>query len=165
MRYILLLLLLTACSQERKVQRAVDVLSQEPSAAALFCSNRFPSKDTTIYKDSLVFLDTLYQLSPAEIDTIVREDTIVIVKTSPSKTITKTIVKTVEIVKQPTEKIEEQRQLYLSCEKRYQVLYLKNEETEKQAKQWKERFWWLLLLAAALFGFTIRKPILKLIGR
>lgn len=165
MRYIFWLLLLTACSHERKVQRAVDVLSQEPSAAAQFCANKFPSKETIIYKDSLIFLDTLYQLSPAEIDTVFREDTIVITKTSPSKVITKTIVKTIEVVKQPTEKIEEQRQLYLNCEKRYQALYLKSEEAEKQAKQWKERFWWLLLFAAALLGFTIRKPILKLIGK
>jgi hypothetical protein len=163
MRYVFWLLLLTACSQERKVQRAIDVLSQDPSASSLFCSNKFPSKDTTIYKESIVFLDTLYQLSPA--DTLLREDTIVITKTSPTKTITKTIVQTKEIIKQPTEKIEEQRQLYLACEKRYQALYLKSEEAEKQKKAWRERFFWLLLLAAALLGFTLRKPILKLIGK
>jgi hypothetical protein len=163
MRYIFWLLLLTACSQERKVQRAIDVLSQEPSAASVFCSNKFPSKDTTIYKDSIVFLDTLYQISPA--DTVLREDTVVITKTSPTKTITKTIVQTKEIIRQPTEKIEEQRQLYLGCEKRYQTLYLKWEDAEKQRKTWKERFFWLLLLAAALLGFTFRKPLLKLIGQ
>jgi hypothetical protein len=162
MRYIFWLLLLTACSQERRVQRAIGVLSQDPSASASYCSNRFPSKDTTIYKDSLVFLDTLYQISPA--DTVLREDTIVITKTSPSKTITKTIVQTKEIIRQPTDKIEEQRQLYLSCEKRYQALYLKWEETEKQRKAWKERFWWLIVLLAAILGFTLRKPLLKLAG-
>lgn len=163
MRYIFWLLILISCSQERKVQRAVDVLSQEPSAAASFCSNRFPSKDTTIYKDSLVFLDTLYQISPA--DTIVREDTVVITITSPSKTITKTIVKTKEVIKQPIEKVEEQRQLYLACESRYQALYLKWEATELQRKKWNERFWWLLLVLAALTGYIFRKPILKLAGK
>lgn len=163
MRYVFWLLLLTACSQERKVQRAINVLSQDADASATYCSNRFPSKDTTIYKDSLVFLDTLYQISPA--DTVLREDTIVITKTSPSKTITKTIVQTKEIIRQPTEKIEEQRQLYLSCEKRYQALFLKWEDAEKQRKAWKERFFWLLILAAALLGFTLRNPIRKLIGK
>jgi hypothetical protein len=96
---------------------------------------------------------------------VLREDTIVITKTSPSKTITKTIVQTKEIIRQPTEKIEEQRQLYLNCEKRYQALYLKWEEAEKQRKAWKERFFWLLILAAALLGFTLRNPIRKLIGK
>lgn len=165
MRYIFWLLLLVACSHERKVQRAVDVLSQEPSVASRFCANKYPSKDTTIYKDSLVFLDTLYQLSPAEIDTLYREDTIVVTKTSPGKVITKTIVKTIEVVKQPTEKIEEQRQLYLACESRYQALYLKAEQTELEKKKWKERFWWLLLVVAALTGYIFRKPLLKLTGK
>jgi len=167
MRHIFWLLLLIACSHERKVQRAVDVLSQEPSASSLFCSNKYPSKDTTIYKDSITFLDTLYQLSPAEIDTIVREDTVFITVTSPTKTktITKTVVQTKETIKQPTEKIEEQRQLYLGCEKRYQALYIKWEASELQRKTWRDRFWWLLILLAGLTGYVLRKPILKVFGK
>ena len=151
------------CNPARKVERAINTLNNNPDKAAQFCANKYPSKDTIIYRDSLV-LDTLYDLTPVEVDTIYKNDTTIVTITSPAKTIVKTITKIKEITKEPTQKIEEQRQLYLACEKRYQELYIKYEGEEVAKKKWRERFWWILIVAAALLGFTIRKPIAKLIG-
>ena len=89
----------------RKVEKAINTLNNHPDKAASYCSNRFPSKDTIIYRDSLV-LDTLYDLTPVEVDTIYKNDTTIVTITSPAKTIVKTITKIKEITKEPTQKIE-----------------------------------------------------------
>ena len=150
------------CSTSRKVERAINILNNNPDRAAEFCLNKYPSKDTIIYRDSTV-LDTIYSLTPVQVDTIFKADTTIITVTSPTKTIIKTVTKYKEVTKEPTAKIEEQRQLYLACEKRYQELYIKYEGEEVAKKTWRERFWWIFIVAAALLGFTIRKPIAKLI--
>ena len=151
------------CSTSRKVERAINVLNNNPDKAATFCSNKFPLRDTIIYRDSVRY-DTIFSLTPVQIDTIYKKDTTIITITSPTKTIIKTVTQYKEVIKEPTAKIEEQRQLFLACEKRYQELYIKWEGEEAAKKKWRERFWWILIVAAALFGFTIRKPIAKLIG-
>jgi hypothetical protein len=43
----------------------------------------------------------------------------IITITSPAKTIYKTVYKIKEVVKEPTQKIEEQRRLYVECQGRY----------------------------------------------
>lgn len=151
------------CNPSRKIEKAINTLNNHPDKAASYCSNKYPTKDTVIYRDSLV-LDTLYDLTPVQIDTIFKADTTIITVTSPAKTIVKTITKVKEITKEPTQKIEEQRQLYLACESRYQKLFVSWQESEKQRKDWKERFFWLLLVLAALLGYALRKPIMKLVS-
>lgn len=151
------------CNPARKVERAINTLNNNPDKAAQFCANKYPSKDTIIYRDSLV-LDTLYDLTPVEVDTIYKNDTTIVTITSPAKTIVKTITKIKEITKEPTQKIEEQRQLYLACESRYQKLFVSWEQSEKERKSWKERFFWLFLVLAAMVGYALRKPIMKLVS-
>lgn len=151
------------CNPARKVERAINTLNNNPDKAAQFCANKYPTKDTIIYRDSLV-LDTLYDLTPVEVDTIYKSDTTIVTITSPAKTIVKTITKIKEITKEPTQKIEEQRQLYLACESRYQKLFVSWEQSEKQRKDWRERFFWILLVLAALLGYALRKPIMKLVS-
>lgn len=151
------------CSPSRKVEKAINILNNNPDKASSYCATRFPLKDTVIYRDSIKY-DTIFALTPVQVDTIFKKDTTIITITSPTKTIVKTVTQYKEVIKEPTAKIEEQRQLYLACEKRYQELYIKYEGEEVAKKAWKERFWWILIVAAALLGFTIRKPIAKLIG-
>ena len=151
------------CNPSRQLDKAINTLNKYPEKAASYCSNRFPSKDTVIYRDSLV-LDTLYDLTPVEIDTIYKDSICIVTVTSPAKTIVKTITKIKEITKEPTQKIEEQRQLYLACESRYQKLFVNWEDAEAQRKSWKERFLWLLLVVAAIMGYALRKPIMKLMS-
>lgn len=148
----------TERANERRLNKAINLVSSRPLIVARICGNAYPVKETTYVKEPIVVFDTLYQL-PYN-DTIVTQDTVYIVKTLPSKTITKTIYKEREVVKENTAKIEEQKQLYIQCESKYQKLYLQWEEADKKAKA---RFWWLIVLIALITGFILRKPIASLI--
>jgi hypothetical protein len=148
----------TERANERRLNKAVALVTSRPLIVSKICSEKFPIKETTFVKEPVVVFDTLWQL-PYN-DTIVSHDTIYIVKTLPSKTITKTIYKEREVVKENTAKIEEQKQLYIQCESKYQKLYLQWEEADKKAKA---RFWWLIVLIALITGFILRKPIASLI--
>ncbi len=156
--------ILLGCSESRKITKAVLTLDEHPEVAARYCGNKFPMKDTVIYRDSIRY-DTLYDLTPVQIDTVLREDTVVVTITKTSPAIVKTVVEYKEVIKQPIEKIEEQRSLYLACEGRYSTLLQKYETTNEERKQWKERFWWLLIVAAALAGYIVRKPVMKLVSK
>lgn len=158
MRYLLLLLpVLAACNTQRQLQKAKDRLSDNPLEAARFCSDKFPGKDSIVYRDTIK-LDTMY-VGLLQVDTVRREDTVVITKTSPSKIITQTKIQYKEVVKTDQSKIEEQRQLYLACEERYQKLYLKCEQAEKERKAWRTKFWWVLFVAiGAVVGYFTKQP-------
>jgi len=149
----------------RRLERSIIRLDKDKAVAANYCDTRFPSRDTTIYKDSIHY-DTLFQINPTEIDTIYKNDTTVVTVTSPTnKIVVKTITKIKEVIKEPTAKIEEQRNLYLNCETKYQSLFIKWEGADKERKTWKERFWWLLLVLCALAGYIVRRPIVRLISK
>jgi hypothetical protein len=163
----LLLLIITASliagcyterANERRLNKAVALVTSRPLLLSKLCGDAYPVKDTIIIRKDSITLDTIYEL-PFN-DTIVSHDTIYIVKTLPSKTITKTIYKEREVVKENTAKIEQQKELYIQCEDKYQKLYFKWEEADKKAKS---RFWWLLILIALFTGFILRKPIASLI--
>jgi hypothetical protein len=158
MRYIVLLSLLAiACNSQKQLQKAKNRLGDNPLEAARFCSTLFPAKDSVVYRDTIK-LDTMY-VGLLQVDTLRREDTVVITKTSPSKIITQTKIQYKEVVKTNPAKIEEQRQLYLSCEARYQRLYLKWDQSEKQKKDWRSRFWWVLFVAiGAVIGYFTKQP-------
>lgn len=158
MRYaILLLLLAVACNPQRQLQKAKNLLGDNPLEASKFCSDRFPSRDSVVYRDTIK-LDTMY-VGLLQIDTLRREDTVVIVRTSPSKVITQTKIQYKEVVKTDPAKTEEQRQLYLACEGRYQKLYIKWEQSDKERKGWKSRFWWALFVAiGAVIGYFTKQP-------
>lgn len=158
MRYIILLsLLAVACNSQRQLQKAKNRLGDNPLEAARFCSTLFPGKDSVVYRDTIT-LDTMF-IDLLQIDTLWREDTVVITKTSPSKIITQTKIQYKEVVKTDPAKTEEQRQLYLACEGRYQKLYLKWEQSDKERKGWKSRFWWALFVAiGAVIGYFTKQP-------
>ena len=166
MKRLLILLIVASAFQgcyteranQRRLNKAVALVTSRPLLLAQLCSEKFPIHDTIILKKDSLVLDTIYEL-PYN-DTIVSHDTIYIVKTLPSKTITKTIYKEREVVKENTAKIEEQKQLYIQCEDKYQKLYFKWEEADKKAQA---RFWWLIVLIALITGFILRKPIASLI--
>jgi hypothetical protein len=166
MKRLLILLIVASAFQgcyteranQRRLNKAVALVTSRPLLLSKLCGDAYPVKDTIIIRKDSITLDTIYEL-PYN-DTIVSHDTIYIVKTLPSKTITKTIYKEREVVKENTAKIEEQKQLYIQCESKYQKLYLQWEEADKKAKA---RFWWLIVLIALITGFILRKPIASLI--
>lgn len=160
MRLVAILIIATfiaACNPGRQLQKAKDRLSANPLEAASFCADRFPPKEITVYKDS-VYLDTIY-LELTRVDTMVVNDTVKITVTSPTKIVTKTVVKYKEVQIENTAKIKEQEKLYLACEDRYQKLYVKWELTEQDKKGWRSKFWWVLFVAmGAVIGYLTKQP-------
>lgn len=148
----------TACNPIHKVQRAIVTLNNYPEYGASYCSGRFPAKEHVIYRDSIV-LDTIYVDGEVVTDTLYRHDTTIITRTSPSKIITKTVVKYKEVQVENTARVKEKENLYLACEDRYQKLYLKWELTDADRRSWRSKFWWVLLVAAgAVIGYLTKQP-------
>lgn len=148
----------TEKANQRRLNKAVALVTSRPILMSQLCGSAYPIKETTFVKEPVMVLDTIYEV-PFN-DTIITQDTVYIVKTIPAKIITKTIYKEREVVKENTAKIEQQKQLYIQCEDKYQKLYLKWEVADKKANS---RFWWLLVLIALIVGYVLRKPIASLI--
>jgi len=163
MRFLFLIFVfLIGCSSEKQIQRAKNRLSANPLEAAAFCSASFPNKETIIYRDSLT-LDTIY-LELERVDTLIENDTVRIITTSPAKVITKTLVKYKEVQIENTAKIEEQRQLLIKCEGRYDALQKKFEKSEEQRKAWRKKFYWIIFVILGFaVGYVLKQPTLSTI--
>lgn len=161
MRFLFLIFVfLIGCSNEKQIQRAKNRLSANPLEAAAFCSASFPNKETIIYRDSLT-LDTIY-LELERVDTLIENDTVRIITTSPAKVITKTLVKYKEVQIENTAKIEEQRQLLIKCEGRYDALQKKFEKSEEQRKAWRKKFYWIIFVILGFaVGYVLKQPALS----
>ena len=161
MRFLFLtFVFLIGCSSEKQIQRAKNRLSANPLEAASFCASKFTNKETIIYRDSLT-LDTIY-LELTRTDTIVENDTVRIVTTSPAQVITKTLFKYKEVqIEGSTAKVEEQRQLLIRCEGRYDTLQKKFEKSEEQRKAWRKRFYWIIFVILGFaVGYVLKQPTL-----
>ena len=161
MRFLFLIFVfLIGCSSEKQIQRAKNRLSANPLEAAAFCSASFPNKETIIYRESLT-LDTIY-LELERVDTLIENDTVRIITTSPAKVITKTLVKYKEVQIENTAKIEEQRQLLIKCEGRYDALQKKFEKSEEQRKAWRKKFYWIIFVILGFaVGYVLKQPALS----
>jgi len=161
MRFLFLIFVfLIGCSSEKQIQRAKNRLSANPLEAAAFCSASFPNKETIIYRDSLT-LDTIY-LELERVDTLIENDTVRIITTSPAKVITKTLVKYKEVQIENTAKIEEQKQLLIKCEGRYDALQKKFEKSEEQRKAWRKKFYWIIFVILGFaVGYVLKQPALS----
>lgn len=163
MRFLFLIFVfLIGCSSEKQIQRAKNRLSANPLEAAAFCSASFPNKETIIYRDSLT-LDTIY-LELERVDTLIENDTVRIITTSPAKVITKTLVKYKEVQIENTAKVEQQRQLLIKCEGRYDTLQKKFEKSEEQRKAWRKKFYWIIFVILGFaVGYVLKQPTLTTI--
>lgn len=154
---VCVLFFLQACDISKRLERATNLLNKYPENAALYCASKFPNKETIIYRDS-VTLDTIY-LETLTTDTIVSNDTVRIVTTSPAKVITKTLVKYKEVQTENTAKVEEQRILLVKCEGRYDILQKKFEKSEEERKAWRKKFYWIIfVILGFVVGYILRKP-------
>jgi hypothetical protein len=161
MRFLFLIFVfLIGCSSEKQIQRAKNRLSANPLEAASFCASSFPNKETIIYRDS-VTLDTIF-LELTRTDTIVDSDTVRITTTSPAQVITKTLTKYKEVQIENTAKVEQQRQLLIKCEGRYDALQKKFENSEEQRKAWRKRFYWIIFVILGFaVGYVLKQPTLS----
>jgi hypothetical protein len=156
--FVLAGLLLIGCNPGKQLSKAEARLAQAGRLPAI-CAERYPVKDTTYIKDTLVQIDTF--LSGEYIfDTARINDTLYQVKYKPvvvykTKYITK--VKMVEDVA----KIEALRGSVSQLEANRAALSVQLAEYKDKAKT---RLNWLILALCVVFGFAIRKPVMALIN-
>ena len=156
--FLFLLLILASCNPQKKLFKALDELQKHPIESAKYCADKYPVKDTTIYRDSVKF-DTLY-MGEYVFDTTVVKDTVYITKTVP-KYITKTVTQVKEVLRENTARVEQLRLQYEKCEAKYQALFLDYEKSVKQGfdyrKQRDKMRLWFWILVGAIGAYTVLK--------
>jgi hypothetical protein len=157
MRFLVILLILSSCNPVRQLNRAEARLAQAGRLPAI-CAERYPIKDTTYIKDTLVKIDTF--LSGEYIfDTLRVNDTLYQIEYKPLEIIkTKTLTKVVKV--EDRAKVEALSVRVSQLEANRGTLI--SEVAEYKAKA-KSRLNWLILVLCGILGFTIRKPLIKLV--
>jgi len=160
---IMLVLIATSCLPNRKFAKAVKIMNDQPDQAAWYCAVKFPVKDTVIYRDSITY-DTIVNTNYFSDTTTIHDTTTI---TSPAKTLIKTVYKVKEIVRENTAKVQALEYALTESTKIISKKDSEVDECREKSNEWeklaKKRFWWLLLLIAAVAGWILRKPLMKII--
>lgn len=153
MRYIIFILLLTSCYNQRKATtQHAKAVTAYPKIGADYCASTFPVKDTII-RDTTRTVDTLIVDGLTTTDTVIWMDTVRIttVKTLPSKIITNTVYIRDTIIRQNTAALK-------ACEidKNVTIGLLKQQTDEavKYKGQARTRGLWLLGLILFILIIT-----------
>jgi hypothetical protein len=156
--FVLAGLLLIGCNPGKQLSKAEARLAQAGRLPAI-CSERYPVKDTTYIKDTLVKIDTF--LSGEYIfDTARINDTLYEVKYKPVVVYKTKYITKVEMV-EDVAKIEALRTSVSQLEANRAVLSAQLAEYKDKART---RLNWLILALCVVFGFAIRKPVMALIN-
>jgi hypothetical protein len=159
----MLVLIATSCLPNRKFAKAVKIMNDQPDQAAWYCAVKFPVKDTVIYRDSITY-DTIVNTNYFSDTTTIHDTTTI---TSPAKTLVKTVYKVKEIVRENTAKVQALEYALTESTKIISKKDSEVDECREKSNEWeklaKKRFWWLLLLIAAVAGWVLRKPLMKII--
>lgn len=156
--FVLAGLLLIGCNPGKQLSKAEARLAQAGRLPAI-CAERYPVKDTTYIKDTLVKIDTF--LSGEYIfDTARINDTLYEVKYKPVVVYKTKYVTKVERV-EDVAKIEAMRASVSQLEANRATLSAQLAEYKDKAKT---RLNWLILALCVAFGFAIRKPVMALIN-
>ena len=153
--WLITVLLVFGCNSEKQLIKS-EVRLAKAGLLPKICADRFPQKDTIIYKDS-IRVDSLYEYMPIPVDGEILYDTIL-------KTIVKTVYKEKIVRFQVTDKIDAlQLQLEAvradlkACNQLKDKYITQKETAENKAKN---RLWlWLVVLF--LLIWTFRKVIGK----
>ena len=157
MRFLVILLILSSCNPVRQLNRAEARLAEAGRLPAI-CADRFPIKDTTYIKDTLIRIDTL--LSGEYIfDTLRVNDTLYKIEYKPLEIIkTKLLTKVIKV--EDRAKVEALSTRVSQLEANRGTLI--SELADYKAKA-KSRLNWLILLLIAISVRLLYKPIKKLI--
>ena len=156
--YITALAVLFGCNPGKQLSKAEARLAQAGRLPAI-CAERYPVKDTTYIKDTLVKIDTF--LSGEYIfDTLRINDTVWEIKYKPLEIIkTKTLTKTEVIV--DNAKVQALQASVSQLEAQKSALAIQMSEYKDKART---RLYWLILVLCIIFGFAIRKPVMAFIN-
>jgi hypothetical protein len=156
--FVLAGLLLIGCNPGKQLSKAEARLAQAGRLPAI-CAERYPVKDTTYIKDTLVKIDTF--LSGEYIfDTARINDTLYEVKYKPVVVYKTKYITKIERV-EDVAKIEALRASVSQLEANRAALSVQLAEYKDKART---RLNWLILAICVVFGFAIRKPVMALIN-
>jgi hypothetical protein len=156
--FVLAGLLLMGCNPGKQLSKAEARLAQAGRLPAI-CAERYPIKDTTYIKDTLVRIDTF--LSGEYIfDTARINDTLFEVKYKPVVVYKTKYITKVERI-EDIAKIEGLRASVSQLEAQKSTLSAQMADWRDKAKV---RLNWLILVLCVVFGFSIRKPVMALIS-
>jgi hypothetical protein len=156
--FVLAGLLLIGCNPGKQLSKAEARLAQAGRLPAI-CAERYPVKDTTYIKDTLVKIDTF--LSGEYIfDTARINDTLYEIKYKPVVVYKTKYITKVERV-EDVAKIEALRASVSQLEANRAALSVQLAEYKDKAKT---RLNWLILALCVAFGFAIRKPVMAIIN-
>ena len=155
--YIAAFAVLYGCNPGKQLSKAEARLAQAGRLPAI-CAERYPVKDTTYIKDTLVKIDTF--LSGEYIfDTIRVNDTVIDIEYKPLEIIkTKTLTKVVKV--EDRAKVEALSIRVSQLEAQKAVLMAESSEYKGKAKT---RLNWLIIILAGILGYSIRKPLMAII--
>lgn len=154
--------LFSSCNPQRKIQKAKNVLNDNPIEAANYCAEKFPVIDSTIVKDSVRY-DTIYLYNESLIDTqIVRlKDTVfkTIIKSGATVYITKTVTKDSIIIRRDVAKekaLQGQNDNLIVVNK---DLVTDRDKWKSKAKSNGKQKWitWILLVVGIVVGIYFKK--------
>ena len=157
--YLVLLVLLGACTTPRK---AVDVLSRpknEPQAAE-FCATKYPVKDSIIKGDSVIRFDTLWETYT---DTLISEPQVIIETKIVPKTVTKWVTIRDTIVRENTAKISvlnsqnaKSAAVIRNLTEKTHELTQERDTFKHERNKWKLRFFLLLGIFGLLYAAKVK---------
>lgn len=161
--YKLLAIVLLFCSCNA-VKKAVKTFDDNPPAAALYCADRFPVRDTVIKGDTVTTTDTVTNMLFFS-DTTKVLDTIRITITKPvTITRTRTVIDT--IVRENTARVAVMQNQVAACHETVgkrdaEITKLKADYNSMKGKRdrWRWLFWLMVGAAGAYVFLKIRKLI------
>lgn len=163
--YLALAMVLTAvftrCSP---VKKAIETFDKHPDAAAEYCADRFPVKDSLIKGDTVTTIDTSYEMLFIT-DTVRTLDTVRITITKPV-TVTKTRIITDTVIRENTARVTALNNQVEACQvtvndRDARITRLQADYDGMKAKRNKWRLW-LWIAVGAVGAYTALK-IKKLI--
>lgn len=153
-----------SCGVEKRIAKAEVLLAKEGKLPQI-CAQRFPPKDSIVYRDSVRW-DTLYE-GIYSVDTIYDKDTVKVYLTLPAKIITKEVIKYRDIYRENTAKVTDLEKKLSDCNSRTANSEKEIVKLRAELSKWeglaKQRWWFLWILLAIALGITFRKRIAKLV--
>ena len=147
-----------SCNPQKRLYKAVSELNKHPIESAKYCADKYPIVEKYVKGDSVTVYDTLWGYYT---DTLIIKDSTKPLPKPVPKIITKTITIVDTFFKDNTARVTEFKLKYLSCEGKYQALFLDYEKAVKEGFEYKKQRnkmrLWFWVLVGAIGAYTVLK--------